>query len=364
MTAKAACIAMEKGVKRAMPKASCILVPLADGGEGTMHTLVDAAGGQIFQREVTGPLGTPVMGEYAILNDGKTGVVELASASGLHLVPHAERNPLVTTTYGTGQLIEAALDHGVEKLVIGLGGSATNDGGVGIAQALGIRFLDQHGSEIGYGGSALAGLVTIDTTNLITLNKNITVEIACDVVNPLTGPNGASSVFGPQKGATAEMIAILDHNLKHLAKQIEVFTGMNVDHIPGAGAAGGSGAGLTAFLNACLVSGIDTIIRHTNLEKKIMDADYVLTGEGSLDQQTLSGKTLSGVMAIARKHDKPVIAFAGKISDTAALYQAGFTSIFPILSQLSSLEEALAMGAEHLESGVYAVARLIKAGRF
>jgi glycerate kinase len=300
------------------------------------------------------------MGYYAILNDLETGVVELAGASGLHLVPCSERDPLSATTFGTGELIRFALEHGISKLIIGLGGSATNDGGVGILQALGIRFADQSGREIGFGGRALGEIAVIDSKGLVTVGRKLSVEIACDVVNPLTGPNGASAIYGPQKGATGGMVDVLDANLKHFARKVYEFSGVDVEMLPGAGAAGGSGGGLTAFLNAKLVNGIDIIMKYSGLEKQVIDSDYIITGEGSIDRQTFSGKTLSGVLSIAKKYQKPVIAFAGKISDLEILYKAGFNAVFCILPGLVPLEDALTAGSKNLENCVYSVAQLMR----
>jgi glycerate kinase len=296
------------------------------------------------------------------LGDGVTGVVEIASASGLHLVPSAKRDPMVTTTYGTGELIKAALDRGIKKLIIGLGGSGTNDGGVGMVQALGVRFMDKDGSEIGRGGGELIKIAVIDTSRLEAALRSVRVEIACDVTNPLTGENGASRVFGPQKGATGEAIMELDRNLEHLAGKIKEYMGKDIKHVPGTGAAGGSGAGLMAFLDAKLVQGIDVIMEHSGLEEKMKSADYVFTGEGSLDRQTLYGKTISGVINLSRRYDIPVVAFAGRVSHADILYQSGLAAVFSILPSVCTLEEALKNGEENLETTVYSVVRLMNAG--
>ena len=360
LTALEACKAMETGIRQVYPDATCISVPMADGGEGTMRTLIAATGGNIFSQEVTAPLGNKVTGEYGILGDGKTGVVELASASGLHLVPSDKRNPWLTTTYGTGELIKAALAHGINKLIIGIGGSATNDGGVGLLQALGVKFLDKAGQEISWGGGALSDIQHIDFSGLITRNIDLTVEVACDVTNPLTGRQGASWVYGPQKGATESMILDLDQGLEHYAAKIEEYIGKEVKELPGAGAAGGTGAGLLAFLNAKLVKGIDLVINHSGLEEKIKTADYIFTGEGSMDRQTAYGKTISGIVTLAQKYNKPVIAFAGKVDDHEALYQMGITALFGIMPGVFTLEEALQAGKTNLENTVAAVVKVIK----
>lgn len=359
MTAKEACMAMERGIKRIMPAAVCVQVPLADGGEGTLYTLVEVTGGKIYKLKVKDPLSNETLGEYGILGDGQTGIVELASASGLHLVPVEKRNPLITTTYGTGELIRAVLAHEIKKLVIGIGGSATNDGGAGIAQALGVKFLDKNGKEIGFGGGELNKIETIDTSALIVIDKDLEVEVACDVTNPLTGETGAATIYAPQKGASKEMVAALDRNLEHYANKLKEFLNKDLKNVEGAGAAGGTGAGLMAFLNAKKVKGVEVVLKYCKLEEKIRDADYVFTGEGSIDHQVVFGKTIPGVIALAKKYNKPVIAFAGNVKDVEALYRLGITSVFGILPSVGSLREALDGGKENLENCVYAVARLI-----
>ena len=252
MTAKEACMAMERGIKKVNPDIKCIHVPMADGGEGTMQSLVDATNGKVYSLEVVGPLGNKVQAEYGILGDGEIGILEMASASGIHLVSLDKRNPLITTTYGTGEVIKACLDKGVKKLLIGIGGSATNDGGAGVIQALGGRLLDKNGNELGFGGGELDKLHSIDLTNFDSRLKDVIVEVACDVNNPLCGERGASNVFGPQKGATPEMVKLLDDNLRHYAGIIKSQLGKDVLDAEGAGAAGGLGAGLMAFLNGTL----------------------------------------------------------------------------------------------------------------
>lgn len=359
LTAQEACAAMETGIRKVLPQATCVSVPMADGGEGTMRALVAATGGTIYQQQVTAPLGNYITGEYGILGDGKTGVVELASASGLHLVPPDKRNPWLTTTYGTGELIKAALAHDITKLIIGIGGSATNDGGVGIAQALGGRFLDQAGQEIERGGGNLSKIQRIDLSGLITRNASLSVEVACDVTNPLTGDLGASRIYGPQKGATESMIVALDQGLEHYASKIKEYLGKDVNSIAGAGAAGGAGAGLLTFLDANLVKGIELVIKYSGLEEKIKKADYIFTGEGSIDQQTAYGKTISGIVRLTQKYNKPVIAFAGKVADQQALYQMGITAVFNIMPGVYTLEEALKAGRQNLENTVSAAVKLI-----
>lgn len=360
MTAKEACEAMERGIKKVNRSISCIHVPMADGGEGTMQSLVDATNGKVYSLEVVGPLGDKVEAQYGILGNGEIGILEMASASGIHLVPVEKRNPLLTTTYGTGQLIKACLDYGVKKLLIGIGGSATNDGGAGVIQALGGKLLDKQGDELGFGGGELGKLHTIDLSNFDHRLKDIIVEVACDVSNPLCGEKGAASVYGPQKGATREMIAILDDNLKHYADVIRKQVGKDVLDIPGAGAAGGLGAGLMAFLNGTLKKGIEMVIEYTSLEEKVKNADMVWTGEGSIDFQTQYGKTPLGVAVIAKKYNKPVIALAGRIGEgIEVLYEKGIDSIFGITQGATSLEEALVKGQENIEKTSENIIRFI-----
>lgn len=360
MTAKEVCEAMERGIRMANSQIRCIHVPMADGGEGTMQSLVDATGGRVYSKEVVGPLGNNVVAEYGILGNGEIGVIEMASASGIHLVDSEKRNPLITTTFGTGQLIKACLDKGVKKLLIGIGGSATNDGGAGFIQALGGRLLDENGDDLSYGGGALAKLHTIDLSNLDERLKYVSVEVACDVNNPLCGKEGASYVFGPQKGATREMIEILDQNLSHYAEVIKEQLGKDVISKAGAGAAGGLGAGLMAFLDVKLKSGIEMVIEYANLEEKVRDADMVWTGEGSIDFQTQYGKTPLGVAMIAKKYNKPVIALAGRVgNDIDVLYDKGIDAIFGIMRGVTSIEEALVKGPENVEKTSENIIRLL-----
>lgn len=360
MTAKKAALAMEKGIKTIFPDANCVIVPMADGGEGTVESLVDGTNGTIVRREVTGPLGKPVIAEFGLLGDGESAVIEMASASGLQLIRPEERNPLVTTTYGTGELIKAALEHGVSRILVGIGGSATNDGGIGMLQALGISFKDKQGNELSFGGGELKKLHSIDVTNLDRRLSSIKIEVACDVTNPLVGKNGASYVFGPQKGATPAMVKELDNNLTLYSEKILEYTGLDIVNKQGSGAAGGLGAGLMAFLNAELKRGIDLVITYNKLNEKMEDADYVFTGEGSIDGQTLFGKTPYGVALSAKKLGIPVIAFAGKIGEGAdKLYEHGFLAIVGILKEVSSMENALLSGERNLKFAVENTCRII-----
>lgn len=349
MSALEVCEAMEKGIKKVLPDAVCIIVPMADGGEGTVQSLVRATDGDIYDCMVTGPLGSPVKAEYAILGDRETAVIEMASASGLHLVSEDARNPLITTTYGTGQLVKACLKHNIKKIIIGIGGSATNDGGAGFAQALGVKLLDKYGKELPFGGEALIHLETIDISNVEPELKNIEIEIASDVTNPLCGEFGASKVFGKQKGASQDMIEILDRSLSHYADIIEQQTGRSVKYLPGAGAGGGLGAGLSAFTNARMERGVELVIKYTKLKEKIKKADFVFTVEGCMDIQTLFGKTPFGVAQSAKSEGKYVIALTGNIgSEIDLLYENGFDAIFGILPSIMNRKEALASGKENI----------------
>lgn len=360
MTAQEAADAMERGIKKVIPDAECVKVPMADGGEGTVQSLVDATGGEIIEVEVTGPDGRRVKAMFGLLGDGDTAVIEMASASGIHLIKKEERNPLHTTTYGTGELIKAALDKGVKRIFIGIGGSATNDGGAGMIQALGAKLLDESGKELAFGGGTLDRLHRVDLTSLDERVKDITIEVACDVTNPLTGEKGASHIFGPQKGATPEMVKVLDCNLVHYANIIKEQLGKDIASTPGAGAAGGLGFGLMAFLGAELKRGVELVIKYTNLEEKMQGANYVFTGEGSVDSQTVFGKTPYGVSKTAEKLNIPVIAFAGRIGDgIEVLYEHGIKSIIGILPGAVAIETALKEGAENLERASENIARIL-----
>lgn len=361
MSAKSVAKAMERGIKKVMPDAECIHVPMADGGEGTVQSLIDATEGTLYEIDVKGPLLNTVRAEFAMLGDGKTAVIEMASASGIQLVKKEERNPLYTTTYGTGQLIKAALDKGATNIVIGIGGSATNDGGAGMVQALGARLLDKDLNELPYGGGHLINLKNIDLKGLDPRLKYVTVEVACDVNNPLIGLKGASYIFGPQKGATKDMVEVLDNSLTHYANIIKSLLNKDIAKVSGAGAAGGLGAGLMAFLDARLLKGVDIVIKHTCLEEKMEGADYVFTGEGSIDDQTIFGKTPVGVSKTALKHNIPVVAFAGKVccEEPQKLYKEGITAIIGIVPGIVTLKEALENGEENLERATENVVRLI-----
>ncbi|RVU73639.1 glycerate kinase family protein [Lactobacillus xujianguonis] len=361
MTAKEVCQAMTRGILKADPSAEITAVPMADGGEGTVDSLVDATHGQKISATVMGPLGKQVTAEYGILGDGETAVIEMAKASGLEIVPVSQRNPLITTTYGTGELIKDALDHGANKIIVGLGGSSTNDGGAGMAQALGAHLLTKDGQEVALGGGGLKDLIKITTTDLDQRLANTKIILASDVTNPLTGPEGASHVFGKQKGATPEMIEELDQNLHHYAAVIRRDLHRDVEQQAGAGAAGGLGAGLMAFTNYEMHKGIEIAIQVTNLEEKIKAADIVFTGEGGTDFQTKFGKTPFGVAQLGQKYHKPVISLAGYLGEGIdTLYDCGFTAIFGILPGACDLQTALKQGAKNVEHTIENIVKLIK----
>ncbi len=355
--------AIEQGIRRVFPDAVIDKIPMADGGEGTVQSLVDATGGHLRTQHVVGPLGNQVEATFGILADEETAVIEMASASGLTLVPPDNRNPLLTTTYGTGQLIRAALEVGCRRLIIGIGGSATNDGGVGMAEALGVRSLRADGKQIPRGGGNLQQLRSIDITKLHPAIAETETVVACDVNNPLTGTNGASHVYGPQKGATPEMIETLDRCLAHLNAVLTQTLGKSFNAIPGAGAAGGLGAGLMAFLNAELKLGVDIMIDAVNLKKRVQGASLIFTGEGQLDFQTAFGKTPIGVAKIAKAHGIPVIAIAGSIAEGAeAVYEAGIDAMLGIPQEPMSLEDAVKAATRLIANTAEQAARLVAIG--
>lgn len=362
LSALEAANAIERGFKLVFPNAVYSKMPMADGGEGTVQSLVDATNGLIEERIVTGPLGEPVKAFFGLMGDGKTAVIEMAAASGLHLVPVENRNPLVTSTRGTGELISAALDLGVKHIIIGIGGSATNDGGAGMVQALGGKLLDELGNDIGSGGGALSHMVTIDLTGLDARLKDVQIEVACDVDNPLTGPRGASAIFGPQKGATPEMVDLLDKNLSHFADVAERALGKSFRDIEGVGAAGGLGASLLAFLNADLKRGIHIVLNAVNFEDVVKDADLVITGEGRIDSQTVYGKTPIGVAKAAKKYGVPVIGLAGSLSqDSDVVYEHGIDALFSIVPGITTLPDAFEHAAYYMERTARNIAASMRA---
>ena len=351
---------LKEGFKKADKNFEITKLPLADGGEGTVKSLVAATDGEIKKKEVTDPLGNKVEAIYGILGDEKTGVIEMATASGLPLVPKDKRNPARTTTYGTGELIKAALDQGCTKLIIGIGGSATNDCGVGMAQALGGKFLDEDGKQIGYGGRYLKDIEKIDLSQLDSRIAETEIEVACDVDNPLYGKNGAAYIYGPQKGASKKQVKKLDNGLRHIAEIIKDDLGKEVNEIPGAGAAGGLGAGLSAFLDAKLRPGIKIVMEASKIEEKMKYVDLVVTGEGKIDGQTCSGKTPVGVSRIAKKKDIPVIAVAGTIGEDAEkVYDEGIDFLYSVIDKPMTLNEAINNADELLLKTGYNLGKFI-----
>lgn len=365
LTAKEAAKVMADGIKRVYPDAEYVLVPMADGGEGTVQSLIDATNGRKVTARVHNPLNKLVTAEYGLLGNSKTAVIEMAAASGLQFVDENTANPLITTTYGTGELVKDALNHGVEKIIIGIGGSATVDGGAGLAQALGARLLDADNREIGLGGGALKDLAQIDFTHLDSRLKKVTIQVASDVTNLLTGKDGAAAVFGPQKGADEKMVDMLDKNLHHYAQKIVECGGTDVERIAGAGAAGGLGAGLVAFTGAIMKRGVELVIEATRLRKKAIGADYVFTGEGGIDFQTKFGKTPYGVAQATKKvaPNAPVIVLAGNIGKGVdKLYSStAIDAIFATPQGAKPLKQALTDAPADIAQTAENVARLIKA---
>lgn len=362
LTSDLVCQALEKGIRKVFNTAAIVSVPMADGGEGTVQCLVRATGGKILNAVVHDPLMRPVQAYYGILGDGKTAVIEIAAASGLHLLNAQERDPRSTTTYGTGELIRQALDIGCTRIIIGLGGSATNDGGAGMLNALGVRFLDAQQEEIPFGCSGLQMLTAIDSRLLDPRIKTATIIAACDVSNLLYGAAGASYIYAPQKGAAPGMLPELDANLRNYGHLLQQHTGIDIANIPGAGAAGGSGAGLMALLNAGLKPGFPLIAELSGLDGLIKDADWVVTGEGKTDRQTLNGKVPFGVGLLGKKYQVPVLLFSGMLGKGAEdLYQSGITSMFSICKGPVTLDESLMFAAPLLEDAAERVFRIIEA---
>ncbi len=333
---------IERGILNIRPDISCSKIPLADGGEGTVEAILNASGGRKIATSVKDPLLRKIDSFWGLLPDGQTAVIEMAAASGLELLSVVERNPMLTSSYGTGQLIKSALDHGCRKVYIGIGGSATNDGGAGMAMALGARLLDANGLDIGNGGGYLTDLISLDLSGFDDRISESELMVISDVQNPLCGVQGASIIYGPQKGADKEIALRLDKNLSHLGKILESSFGKSIINEPGAGAAGGLGAGLMAFCNAKLLPGFETISTIVQLEKFIQKSDLIITGEGKLDYQTKFGKVPYGVALMAKKFNKPVIGVAGTLGNGyEELYKYGFKEIFSISEGIESLEYSI-----------------------
>jgi len=364
MTALQAAQAMETGVKRVLPDVECDLVPMADGGEGTVQAIVDALGGTLVEAGAHDALGGDVRVPYGYVEAGHLAIIEMAAASGLGMIPPARRDVLRASTFGTGEVILDALDRGARRFIVGIGGSATNDAGAGMAAALGVKFLDDAGAELPPGGAALAGLASVDVSGLDRRLAESTFDVACDVDNPLLGPRGASAVFGPQKGATTpQLVTQLDAALARWADIVEPVVGRSIRELPGAGAAGGLGAALAAFIpTATLRSGVEIVVDAVHLDEHARGADWVFTGEGGIDFQTMHGKTPWGVLQSASRAGKPIVMFGGVITpDAQVLLDAGVTALVPIVRTVQTLGEALANGPANLADAAEMAMRLLVA---
>jgi glycerate kinase len=360
LSAKAVSECIAKGLKFVSDDFSIRIVPMADGGEGTVESLIDATSGTLKLCQVNDALMRPLEAKFGILGDKETAIIEMAAASGIEHLDKAERNPYFTSTFGTGELIRQALDSGCRRIIIGIGGSATNDGGVGMAMALGVKFFNKNGDSIEKGGGDIANLVRIDSSEIDKRIAQTEFVVACDVTNPLTGTEGASFVYGPQKGADAKMVRLLDDNLAHLAKVIKRDLNIGVENVAGAGAAGGLGAGLLAFCNGNLQSGFDIVAHETHLKEHCAWADVVLTGEGKIDRQTKFGKTPQGVATIAKQFHKPVVALAGTLGyGYQELYNSGFDAIFSIVDSPMPLSEALLNASDLLFNSGVAIGKML-----
>ena len=363
LSALEAASAIAEGIRIAAPDADLVLVPIADGGDGTVDALVAAMQGERRRLRVRGPLGNPVDAEYGLIDSGSTAVIEMAKAAGLALVPKEKRDPRITTTYGVGELLQQAYDAGARHFIVGIGGSATNDGGAGMAQALGYHLLDENGLELPPGGLAVRRLARIHVGGVHANWKEAKLNVACDVTNPLTGPRGASAVYGPQKGATAEMVAELDGALHHFAEIIRRDLGVDVEQLPGAGAAGGLGAGLVAFLGARLQPGAEMVMEALHLDERLTGAQLVITGEGRLDSQTARfGKGPAAVARHAKNAGIPVVAIGGSVADETEL-RLLFDGLEATVVEPSSLEDAIAQAQPLLVRAATRLMWLVLAGR-
>ncbi|GAB4060752.1 glycerate kinase [Uliginosibacterium sediminicola] len=355
---------IEAGFREIFPHADYCKLPVADGGEGTVQAMIDATGGELRTLAVVGPLGSTVKASYGYAAARALAVIEMAAASGLELVPPAQRNPLITTSYGTGELIRDALQSGARQLIIGIGGSATNDAGAGMLQALGVRLLDDSGHELEAGGAALARLAHIDISALDPRIRACKIEVACDVSNPLVGPTGASAVFGPQKGATPQMVATLDAALRRFAEVLQRELGQDVAALAGAGAAGGMGAALLAVLGGRLRPGSEVVTEAVGLDEQLRDADLVITGEGRIDGQTIYGKTPMGVARVAARHGVPVIGLGGCLApDASAVHGEGIAAVFSSVRRACSVEEALRDARFNIRSLARNIAATLQIGQ-
>lgn len=360
MTAMEAASAIEEGFKEVLPDSVYVKIPMADGGEGTVQSIIDATSGTMKKLMVTGPLGEEIEGFYGLSGDKKIAVIEMAASSGLDKVAPEKRNPLLTTTLGFGELIKDALDEGVEEILLGLGGSATNDGGAGMIMSLGGKLLDSNNELISPTGEGLKDLTQIDTSELHPRIKEVSIRVACDVDNPLTGEKGASYIYGPQKGGNQEQLDQLDQNLSHYAQVIRDFLGIDIEHISGAGAAGGLGAGIMAFLDGRLERGGDLLVDLLDLKDHIKDADLVITGEGGINHQTIFGKTPIAVSRVSKDYGVPTIAFAGCLNKGyESIYGEGINAAFSIIPEFTSLDEALKNGYVNLKNASMNCAKVL-----
>jgi glycerate kinase len=364
LTAMEAADAIAEGIGRILPRATIIKIPIADGGDGTLEAVVAGTRGRIFKMRVTGPLGRQIKAEYGITGDGKTAIIEMSRASGLALVPPGQRNPMVTNSVGTGELILAALNRGTCHILLGIGGSATVDGGIGALQALGVRFLDLRGKPVGHGGNGLLAIESIDMSRVPPPLKRARIQVACDVDNPMVGPKGAAAVFGPQKGATTAMVKQLDRGLAKLADLIEKTTGRRIARIAGTGAAGGISGSLLGLLGAQLQPGSKLVFDLLKVRQAVSKVNWVITGEGRIDFQTPFGKAPGMLAKLAAQHRVPVIGIAGDIADDVdGLFSQGFTALFSLVNRPMDLATAMREAPHLMRRTAEQVARLILAAR-
>lgn len=362
MSAIRAAKAIEKGIKRMDPNSQCELVPMADGGEGTAECLTYDQGGEQIDCIVTNPLGEPIKSDFIWVEQTKTAVIEVAKACGLMLISPADKNPNIATTYGVGELILEALKKQCKEIILTLGGTVTNDGGTGMLAALGAELLDAEGEPITPGGCSLGDIEAIDLSKPIRLLKGIHIKVLCDVKNPLLGENGATYIFAPQKGATAKDLPVLEQAMANYADKINQAAGRDLAAMPGAGAAGGLGCALFAISDAQFCSGSEYVMKSLGLEEKILKCDYVITGEGAIDSQSLQGKVPVGIASVAKKYNKPVVVFAGKVEGSMdAFYDHGITAVFCILRGLKPLEQVLKEAEYNLQMTVENVTRILVA---
>ncbi|MCF2516866.1 glycerate kinase [Dyadobacter sp. CY351] len=358
------CRAIEAGILLAYPDANVTTIPLADGGEGTAQILTRQARGNTIRIEVSDPLGRSITVSYGLSGDGQTAYIEMAAASGLALLSQEERNPLLTSTYGTGQLIKDALDRGVQQIILGIGGSATTDGGMGMAEALGYHFYDKNNVQLPAKGESMHEVARIDETEKDRRLNAVSITVACDVTNPLYGPNGAAHIYGPQKGADPEMVELLDNGLKTLSEIASKTFGKDISNHPGAGAAGGLGAGCLWFLNAVLKDGVSIVIEQTHIAERIKDADLVLTGEGKVDEQTLAGKVVKGLADFCSINQVPLAVVCGTLQITPEqVRDAGITYAVSVLNRPMDLNQAQADAFELVKDATFHLVRLFFSNR-